>query len=343
MQHRMEELDEEMADSFSEMAEGWGNAAYAARRHNEETTRESSFTYTNSNNTKDPFEGPNYHIAPRWVYNVSTLWMIIVVILSVFTNGLVLVATAKFKKLQHPLNWILVNLAIADIGDTLLASTISVINQVFGYFILGHPMCVFEGFTVLLIYGLAVISWERWVVVCKPFGSVKFDAKWAMGGIIFSWVWAAFWCSPPIFGWSRYWPHGLKTSCGPDVFGGNEDPGVKSYMIVLMITCCFSPLFVIIFCYIFVWLAIRAVAAQQKDSELTQKAEKEVSRMVVVMIIAYCVCWGPYTCFACFAAAAATPVNRNKILKSLTDFMLQKDDGIEVATSRTEVSSVAPT
>lgn len=74
--------------------------------------------------------------------------MIIVVILSVFTNGLVLVATAKFKKLQHPLNWILVNLAIADIGETLLASTISVINQVFGYFILGHPMCVFEGFTV---------------------------------------------------------------------------------------------------------------------------------------------------------------------------------------------------
>ena len=25
--------------------------------------------------------------------------------------------------------------------------------------------------------------------------------------------------------------------------------------------------------------------------------------MVVIMIIAYIVCWGPYTCFACFAAA----------------------------------------
>lgn len=45
------------------------------------------------------------------------------------------------------------------------------------------------------------------------------------------------------------------------------------------------------------------VAMQQKESESTQKAEKEVSRMVVVMILAYCVCWGPYTFFACFAAA----------------------------------------
>lgn len=95
-----------------------------------------------------PFEGPNYHIAPRWVYHVATLWMFFVVIASTFTNGLVLVATAKFKKLRHPLNWILVNLAIADILETLLASTISVCNQFFGYFILGHPMCIFEGFTV---------------------------------------------------------------------------------------------------------------------------------------------------------------------------------------------------
>uniref|UniRef100_A0A674CV48 Red-sensitive opsin-like n=2 Tax=Salmo trutta TaxID=8032 RepID=A0A674CV48_SALTR len=346
---------------------------FAARRQ-EDTTRESGFSYTNSNHTKDPFEGPNYHIAPRWVYNISTLWMLFVVVASTFTNGLVLVATAKFKKLQHPLNWILVNLAFADIAETLLASTISVCNQMFGYFILGHPMCVFEGFTVATcgiagLWSLAVISWERWVVVCKPFGNVKFDAKWAMGGIVFSWVWSAFWCAPPIFGWSRYWPHGLKTSCGPDVFGGNEDPGVLSYMIVLMITCCFMPLGVIVFCYLFVWLAIRAVAAQQKDSESTQKAEKEVSRMVVVMIFAYCVCWGPYTAFACFAAAnpgyafhplaAALPayfaksatiwnpviyVFMNKQFRTciMQLFGKEVDDGSEVSTSKTEVSTVAP-
>lgn len=103
-------------------------------------------------------------------------------------------------------------------------------------------------------------------------------------------------------------------------------------MIVLMITCCIIPLAIIVLCYLAVWLAIRAVskktpgccrvkeawrrsesltasvcqpqvAMQQKESESTQKAEREVSRMVVVMIMAYCICWGPYTFFACFAAA----------------------------------------
>uniref|UniRef100_A0A673GYQ7 Red-sensitive opsin n=1 Tax=Sinocyclocheilus rhinocerous TaxID=307959 RepID=A0A673GYQ7_9TELE len=351
------------------------NAIFAARRRGDETTREAMFVYTNSNNTKDPFEGPNYHIAPRWVYNLATVWMFFVVVASTFTNGLVLVATAKFKKLRHPLNWILVNLALADLGETLLASTISVINQVFGYFILGHPMCIFEGYTVSVcgiagLWSLTVISWERWVVVCKPFGNVKFDAKWASAGIIFSWVWPIFWCAPPIFGWI---PHKNKCESSNPLFShrycGSEDPGVQSYMIILMITCCIIPLAIIILCYIAVWLAIRAVAQQQKDSESTQKAEKEVSRMVVVMILAYCVCWGPYTFFACFAAAnpgyafhplaAAMPayfaksatiynpiiyvfMNRQFRVCIMQLFGKKVDDGSEVSTSKTEVSSVAP-
>ncbi|XP_054664566.1 red-sensitive opsin isoform X1 [Grus americana] len=388
------------------MAAGWEAAAFAARRRHEDedTTRDSVFTYTNSNNTRGPFEGPNYHIAPRWVYNLTSLWMIFVVVASVFTNGLVLVATWKFKKLRHPLNWILVNLAVADLGETVIASTISVINQISGYFILGHPLCVIEGYTVsacgiTALWSLAIISWERWFVVCKPFGNIKFDGKLAVAGIIFSWVWSCAWTAPPIFGWSRwggpiarggrdgdggrargrpltprlpppprYWPHGLKTSCGPDVFSGSSDPGVQSYMVVLMITCCFFPLAIIVLCYLQVWLAIRAVAAQQKESESTQKAEKEVSRMVVVMILAYIFCWGPYTFFACFAAAnpgyafhplaAALPayfaksatiynpiiyvfMNRQFRNCILQLFGRKVDDGSEVSTSRTEVSSVS--
>lgn len=50
----------------------------------------------------------------------------------------------------------------------------------------------------------------------------------------------------------------------------------------------------------FCWLQ---VAVQQIDCESTQKAEKEVSRMVIVMVMAFCICWGPYATFACFAAA----------------------------------------
>lgn len=42
------------------------------------------------------------------------------------------------------------NLAVADLAETIIASTISVVNQIYGYFVLGHPMCVVEGYTVSL-------------------------------------------------------------------------------------------------------------------------------------------------------------------------------------------------
>ena len=84
------------------------------------------------------------------MYHLTSAWMVFVVIASVFTNGLVLAATMRFKKLRHPLNWILVNLAIADLVETIIASTISVVNQMYGYFVLGHPLCVVEGYTVSL-------------------------------------------------------------------------------------------------------------------------------------------------------------------------------------------------
>uniref|UniRef100_A0A8C0E192 Long-wave-sensitive opsin 1 n=1 Tax=Balaenoptera musculus TaxID=9771 RepID=A0A8C0E192_BALMU len=275
----------------------------------EDSTQGSVFTYTSSSSTRgEPLRRPQSPHRSRWVYQLTSVWMVFVVVASILTNGLVLAATMKFKKLRHPLNWILVNLAIADLAETIIAGTISIVNQMYGYFVLGHRLCIVEGYTVSLcgitgLWSLAIISWERWMVVCKPFGNVRFDAKLAIAGIAFSWIWAAVWAAPPIFGWSRYWPHGLKTSCGPDVFSGSSYPGAQSYMIVLMTTCCFLPLSVIVLCYLQVRLAIRAVAKQQKESESTQKAEKEVTRMVMVMIFAYCLCWGPYTFFACFAAA----------------------------------------
>lgn len=44
-------------------------------------------------------------------------------------------------------------------------------------------------------------------------------------------------------------------------------------------------------------------AAQQQESETTQRAEKEVTRMVVVMVISFLVCWVPYASVAWYIFA----------------------------------------
>ncbi|KAG6939342.1 rhodopsin, partial [Chelydra serpentina] len=42
----------------------------------------------------------------------------------------------------------------------------------------------------------------------------------------------------------------------------------------------------------------RYAAAQQQESATTQKAEREVTRMVIIMVISFLVCWVPYASVA---------------------------------------------
>lgn len=50
-------------------------------------------------------------------------------------------------------------------------------------------------------------------------------------------------------------------------------------------------------------ILLSQAAAQQQESESTQRAEKEVTRMVVVMVISFLVCWVPYATVAWYIFA----------------------------------------
>ncbi|XP_036378909.1 pinopsin-like [Megalops cyprinoides] len=228
-----------------------------------------------------------------------------VVVLASFVNGLVILVSLQYKKLRSPLNYILVNLAIADLLVTFCGSTVSFSNNINGYFIFGKSVCEFEGFMVSLtgivgLWSLAILAFERYIVVCKPMGDFRFQQRHAVIGCLFTWVWSLIWTAPPLFGWCSYVPEGLRTSCGPNWYTGGANN--NSYIMMLYITCFLMPLSIIIFSYTTLVFTLRAIAAQQKESETTQRAEREVTRMVIAMVLAFLICWCPYTTFALVVA-----------------------------------------
>lgn len=97
--------------------------------------------------THDPFSGPIANIAP-WNFTVLAVLMFVVTSLSLSENFLVMFVTFKYKQLRQPLNYIIVNLAIADFLVSLTGGVISFLTNARGYFFLGKWACVLEGFAV---------------------------------------------------------------------------------------------------------------------------------------------------------------------------------------------------
>ncbi|XDV24909.1 hypothetical protein PO909_028936 [Leuciscus waleckii] len=215
----------------------------------------------------------------------------------------------KYKKLRQPLNYILVNISLAGfIFDTFSVSQVFV-SALRGYYFLGPTLCAMEaamGAIAGLVTGwsLAVLAFERYVVICKPFGGFKFGQSQAVGAVVFTWVVGTGCATPPFFGWSRYIPEGLGTACGPDWYTKSEEYNSESYTYFLIVTCFIMPMTIIVFSYSQLLGALRAVAAQQAESASTQKAEKEVSRMVIVMVGSFVLCYAPYAATAMWFANA---------------------------------------
>ncbi|XP_071780886.1 vertebrate ancient long opsin a [Centroberyx gerrardi] len=254
----------------------------------------------------DPFNGPIRSIAP-WNFTVLAVLMFVVTSLSLSENFLVMFVTFKFKQLRQPLNYIIVNLAIADFLVSLTGGVISFLTNARGYFFLGKWACVLEGFAVtffgiVALWSLAVLSFERFFVICRPLGNIRLRGKHAVLGLLFVWTFSFIWTFPPVLGWNSYTVSKIGTTCEPDWYSTNITD--HSYIITFFATCFILPLGVIIFCYGKLLRKLRKVSHGRLAN--ARKPERQVTRMVVVMIVAFMVGWTPYAAFSIVVTACPT-------------------------------------
>nr|AJD38849.1 short-wavelength sensitive opsin 2A alpha [Parablennius parvicornis] len=250
-----------------------------------------------------PFLVPQDHLGSSGIFYSMAGFMLFIFVVGTSVNTLTIGCTMKYKKLRSHLNYILVNLAVANLLVTCVGSFTACCSFASKYFIFGPLACKIEGFMATLggmvsLWSLAVVAFERWLVICKPLGNFAFKPNHALACCLFTWVFALFASVPPLVGWSRYIPEGLQCSCGPDWYTSNNKYNNESYVIFLFCFCFAVPFTTIVFCYSQLLITLKLAAKAQAESASTQKAEREVTRMVVVMVLGFLVCWLPYASFA---------------------------------------------
>ncbi|XP_018424575.1 PREDICTED: opsin-VA-like [Nanorana parkeri] len=255
-----------------------------------------------------PFQGPLKSIEP-WNFQLLTALMLLITILSIVENFIVIVVTFKFKQLRQPLNYIIVNLSVADFLVSIVGGSISIATNSKGYFYLGPWACVVEGFAVtffgiVALWSLSILAFERYVVICRPLGNLRLRGKHSAIGILFVWVFSFIWTIPPTMGWSSYTTSKIGTTCEPNWYSGRLRD--QTYIITFLTTCFVLPLMLIFVSYGKLMRKLRKVSDTQGRLGSTRKPEKEVTRMVIIMILAFLICWSPYAAFSILVTAHPT-------------------------------------
>ncbi|KAK2490163.1 hypothetical protein MC885_001824 [Smutsia gigantea] len=265
---------------------------------------------------RSPFEYPQYYLAEPWQFSMLAAYMCLLIVLGFPINFLTLYVTVQHKKLRTPLNYILLNLAVADLFMVFGGFTTTLYTSLHGYFVFGPTGCNLEGFFATMggeiaLWSLVVLAIERYVVVCKPMSNFRFGENHAIVGVTLTWVMALACAMPPLVGWSRLRP-GLQPlggsgpaeemlqqcSCGIDYYTLKPEVSNESFVVYMFVVHFSIPMVIIFFCYGQLVFTVKEAAAQQQESATTQKAEKEVTRMVVIMVMAFLICWLPYASVA---------------------------------------------
>ncbi|KAF7669153.1 hypothetical protein LDENG_00243210 [Lucifuga dentata] len=234
--------------------------------------------------------------------------------LSWFGNSLVIFVLYRQRVSLQPTDFLTLNLAISDASISVFGYSRGIL-EIFnilkddGYLITWIWTCQVDGFFTLL-FGLAsintltVISVTRYIKGCHPNKAQCISMNTIAVSLICIWTGAFFWSVAPLMGWGSYTDRGYGT-CEVDWSKANYSTIYKSYIISILIFCFFIPVTIMFFSYVSIINTVKSTNAMSADGFLTdrqRKVERDVTRISIVICMAFIMAWSPYAVVSMWSA-----------------------------------------
>ncbi|XP_016872444.1 melanopsin isoform X1 [Homo sapiens] len=223
------------------------------------------------------------------------------------------------RSLRTPANMFIINLAVSDFLMSFTQAPVFFTSSLYKQWLFGETGCEFYAFCGALfgissMITLTAIALDRYLVITRPLATFGVASKRRAAFVLLGvWLYALAWSLPPFFGWSAYVPEGLLTSCSWDYM--SFTPAVRAYTMLLCCFVFFLPLLIIIYCYIFIFRAIRETgralqtfgACKGNGESLWQRqrlqSECKMAKIMLLVILLFVLSWAPYSAVALVAFA----------------------------------------
>uniref|UniRef100_A0AAY4A0S8 G-protein coupled receptors family 1 profile domain-containing protein n=1 Tax=Denticeps clupeoides TaxID=299321 RepID=A0AAY4A0S8_9TELE len=272
---------------------------------------ESAFNGSLENETLgEPEEEEQPFLTDAWLV---PLFFSLIMLVGLVGNSLVIYVISKHRQMRTATNFYIANLAATDIIFLVCCVPFTATLYPLPGWIFGDFMCKFVAFLQQVTVQatcitLTAMSGDRCYATVYPLKSLRHRTpRTAMIVSVCIWI-GSFILSTPIFMYQRiedgYW-YGPQQYCMERFPSKTHE---KAFILYQFIAVYLLPVLTISFCYSFMLKRVGHPTVEPADnnyqvhflSERTITIRSKISKMVVVIVLLFTVCWGPIQIFALF-------------------------------------------
>uniref|UniRef100_A0A674D2C5 KISS1 receptor a n=1 Tax=Salmo trutta TaxID=8032 RepID=A0A674D2C5_SALTR len=259
---------------------------------------------------ENPEEGEHPFLTDAWLV---PLFFALIMLVGLIGNSLVIYVISKHRQMRTATNFYIANLAATDIIFLVCCVPFTATLYPLPGWVFGDFMCKFVAFLQQVTVQatcitLTAMSGDRCYVTVYPLKSLRHrTTRVAMIVSICIWI-GSFILSTPIFMYQRieegYW-YGPRHYCMERFPSKTQE---RAFILYQFIAAYLLPVITISFCYTLMLKRVGQPSVEPVDnnyqvhllSERTITLRSKISKMVVVIVLLFTICWGPIQLFALF-------------------------------------------
>ncbi|CAO1382419.1 unnamed protein product [Diamesa hyperborea] len=215
-------------------------------------------------------------------------------------NALVVLVVAANPQMRSTTNILIINLAVADLLFVIFCVPFTATDYIFNSWPFGNLWCKFVQYMIVVtchasVYTLVLMSLDRFLAVVHPISSISIRTeKNALLATAIAWLVIITTAIPVGI------THGeiefedgdrLSRKC---VFLSEEGYSHAAFHIAFFLSSYIIPLALISFLYVGMLASLwKGAAPGGKVSAESRRGKKRVTRMIVVVVLAFAICWLP--------------------------------------------------
>nr|AAK52473.1 allatostatin receptor [Periplaneta americana] len=253
-----------------------------------------------------PPEPQSLQLIQKIVSIVVPLLFGLIVLVGLFGNALVVLVVAANQQMRSTTNLLIINLAVADLLFIVFCVPFTATDYVLPFWPFGDIWCKIVQYLIVVtayasVYTLVLMSLDRFLAVVHPITSMSIRTERnAIAAIAVTWV-VILLASVPVYlshGEVTYtYSSAEHTACvflEADPINRPDGYNKPVFQIIFFATSYVTPLALI--CGLYLWLLVRlwrGAAPGGHVSAESRRGKKRVTRMVVVVVAIFAVCWFP--------------------------------------------------